>query len=59
MKTCNNCKAFDEGFNICTLGYSIEVSKRFQGIAITYSPIDKTCPKPLTIKKFVELFNRQ
>jgi hypothetical protein len=61
-KTCSGCCALDDSLSngvICELGYKNEKHRQFQSntswIDITV-PVED-CPKPRTIKKYMELKN--
>lgn len=52
-KSCLDCKAFNESFNCCQIGYKTE-SYKILGEPIGVKPIEE-CPKPKTIKEYIRL----
>lgn len=54
-RNCNNCKALTNSFIgigcRCQLNYEIKPTEYYQGIPISYKPLED-CPKPTTINKF-------
>lgn len=56
-RNCNNCKALQKCVSCsgseCKLGYKIEVTEEYDGIPITYKPVEE-CPKPKTFYEYAE-----
>ena len=54
-KTCSGCKAINDNFNYCILGYKIEVvTHTSSGLATDIKPKEQ-CPKPRTNKELIKL----
>lgn len=51
-RTCDGCKAFNDSFNRCDLGYKIEPCKHVWFIPVKFRPLEE-CPKPKTYKELV------
>ena len=55
-RNCNNCKALDAINKYCTLGFRIQGHKDFEGITLSWKPLEE-CPKPKTYSKYTYLYN--
>lgn len=59
-RNCNNCKALQKDFcgygYRCVLGYKIEGLKEYEGITVSYKPLEE-CPKPKTFSDYVSFLN--
>lgn len=56
-RNCNNCKALVKDINNlgckCGLGHKIEVIQEYEGIPVSYKPLEE-CPKPKTYSDYCD-----